>query len=87
MVAPYTNTNGRGPKQYGGNPTYGQWDGDRLIYARRGYKTLKVARLVCKAFHGPAPFERAVAMHKDENSRNNHPRNLVGVGIGYLIWG
>lgn len=63
--------------QYGGTPTVGQWDGHRYIYARRGHKTLKVARLVCEAFHGSPPFERAVCMHMDEDSRNNRPSNLA----------
>jgi hypothetical protein len=78
MIAPYLNEkNAIGPRQYGGEPTYGQWDGDRYIYARRGFKTFKVARLVCEAFHGPMPFEDAVCMHKDENARNNRPENLA----------
>jgi len=77
MVAPYLNQGGRGPKQYGGTPTYGQWDGVRFLYARRGQKTLKVARLVCEAFHGESPEGRRVCMHLDENSRNNRPGNLA----------
>lgn len=56
-------------------PGYGQWDGNRFIYTLRG-KSYKVARLVCEAFHGPAPFDRAVCMHLDEDSRNNQPCNL-----------
>jgi hypothetical protein len=74
MVSPY-----RSPvsgAQYGGIPTIGQWDGSRYVYPRRGGKTMKVARLVCEAFHGPAPFPGAVCMHRDENSRNNKPDNL-----------
>ena len=77
MVAPYLNEGSRGPKQYGGHPTYGQWDGARFIYGRRGQKTLKVARLVCEAFHGTAPDGMRVCMHIDEDSRNNKPENLA----------
>lgn len=66
---------GAGTRTYGGTPTLGQWDGTRFVWPSRG-KTRKVARLVCEAFHGPAPFPRAVCMHLDENSRNNRPENL-----------
>lgn len=77
MVTPRQSTPGkRGPKQYGGEPTLGQWDGSRYVYKRRGKKTLKVARLVCEAFHGAAPAARQVCMHVDENSRNNKSENL-----------
>lgn len=75
MIVPRINTQGLGPKQYGGTPTYGQWDGERYIYARKGYKTQKVARLVCEAFNGMPP-DGAVCMHLDEDSRNNKPENL-----------
>lgn len=65
-----------GERMYGGKPVNGQWDGKRFIYARRGYKTLKVHRLVCEAFNGP-PKNGQVCMHLDENSRNNIPSNLA----------
>lgn len=67
-----------GPKHYGGLPTPGVWNrrDRRYITVHKG-KTYKVARLVCEAFHGPAPFEGAVVMHLDENSRNNRPDNLA----------
>jgi uncharacterized protein (DUF2147 family) len=64
-----------GERQYGGKPTYGQWDGSRYIYPFRG-KTYKVARLVCEAFNGHPPFNEAVCMHADEDSRNNKADNL-----------
>jgi len=64
-----------GLRQYGGEPTSGQWDGARYIYVLKK-RTYKVARLVCEAFNGPPPFPRAVCMHLDENSRNNAPSNL-----------
>lgn len=75
MVAPYTAPlpNG-GTRQYGGQPTIGQWDGDRYIYVLKK-RTYKVARLVCEAFHGPCP-DGLNCLHGDENSRNNKPGNL-----------
>ena len=77
MVAPYCSLAGGSRHFYGGTPTRGQWDGERFIYARRGNKTLKVARLVCEAFHGTPPHEDSVCMHLDENARNNQPANLA----------
>jgi hypothetical protein len=76
MTIPYSAPlpNG-GQRQYGGSPTFGQWDGCRYIHLFRG-KTYKVHRLVCEAFNGPAPDEY-VCMHLDENSRNNQPGNLA----------
>jgi hypothetical protein len=76
MVAPFIGQmpNG-GPKHYGGRARKGQWDGARYIFVWKG-KTYKVARLVCEAFNGPIPFDRAVCMHLDENARNNVPSNL-----------
>lgn len=66
-----------GERRYGGAPTFGAWDEvtNRFVVMYRG-KTYRVGRLVCEAFHGPAPFPRAVAMHGDEDSRNNRPDNL-----------
>lgn len=64
-------------REYGGVPTVGQWDGTRYIYPRRGKRTLKVARLVCEAFHGAPQQSDSVCMHRDENSRNNRPENLA----------
>ena len=75
MVAPFLGDRLKGAKQYGGKPNLGQWDGARYIYVLRG-KTYKVARLVCEAFNGPAPEDKPVCMHLDENSRNNRPENL-----------
>lgn len=42
----------------------------------KDYGNLKVHQLVCEAFHGPKPFDRAVVLHDDENSLNNKPSNL-----------
>jgi len=39
-------------------------------------KNYKVHRLVCEAFHGLAPDEKMVVIHKDENALNNRPSNL-----------
>jgi hypothetical protein len=64
-----------GRRAYGGEPIVGQWDGNRYIISHKG-RSYKIHRLVCEAFHGPAPFSRAVVMHADENSRNNRPENL-----------
>jgi hypothetical protein len=76
MVAPYqAEMPGGGVRQYGGFARSGCWDGTRFIYVHKG-KTYKVARLVCEAFHGPAPDGKPVCMHLDEDSRNNTPPNL-----------
>lgn len=40
------------------------------------YGHMKIHRLVCEAFHGPPPFDRAVVIHIDENALNNRPENL-----------
>lgn len=73
MVAPYQGAT----RRYAGKPRWGEWDPvqKRFVIMFRG-KTYRVGRLVCEAFHGPAPFEGARALHIDENSRNNRPSNL-----------
>ena len=78
MVDPYQapTPRGEGTVVYGGKPTKGQWDGSRYIYARRGYKTMKVHRLVCEAFNGP-PKEKQVCMHLNEDATDNRPENLA----------
>jgi hypothetical protein len=40
------------------------------------FGNMKIHRLVCEAFHGQAPYERAVVIHIDENALNNKPENL-----------
>jgi len=40
------------------------------------YGNLKVHRLVCEAFHGPSPSEKAVVIHLDEDATNNKAENL-----------
>lgn len=46
------------------------------LYNRR-LGNMKVHRLVCEAFHGPAPSPRHVVIHIDENGLNNRPENLM----------
>jgi len=43
------------------------------IHRGRNYK---IHRLVCEAFHGPAPEDKPVVIHIDEDSTNNKPSNL-----------
>lgn len=64
-----------GTRTYGGCPTQGAWDGARYLYPYKG-TTYKVARLICEAFHGAVPFERAVVMHLNEDASDNRPVNL-----------
>lgn len=67
-----------GERAYGGEPYFGVWSetDNRFIVQFRG-RTYKIARLICEAFHGPAPVDKPVCMHLDENSRNNRPDNLA----------
>lgn len=49
-----------------------------VILCREGItRTFKVHRLVCEAFHGPAPFPNAQVRHLDGNVTNNVPRNVI----------
>lgn len=78
MKAPYLAPlpNG-GVRNYGGEPTRGVWvAGERRYIINIDGHSRKVARLVCEAFHGPAPDGYPVCMHLDEDSRNNRPENL-----------
>lgn len=67
-----------GVRVYGGKSWTGVWDKveQRYIMMFRG-KTYRVARLVCEAFHDPAPSENLDTMHLDEDSRNNRSDNLA----------
>jgi len=69
--------NGHGVRHYHGKPYHGVWHADerRFAFVHKG-KNYKVHRLVCEAWNGPPPFEGAVVMHLDEDSRNNRPENL-----------
>jgi hypothetical protein len=40
------------------------------------FGNLKVHRLVCEAFHGPAPEGKPIVIHSDEDATNNRPENL-----------
>lgn len=79
MHAPYSAPMPRGGiRHYGGQPHFGVWnkqDG-RFIIMIKG-KPHKVARLVCEAFHGPAPDDKPICMHLDENAANNRADNLA----------
>ena len=39
-------------------------------------KNYKIHRLVCEAFHGPAPKWKNVVIHLNENGLDNRPENL-----------
>lgn len=39
-------------------------------------RTYRIHRLVCEAFHGPAPFNNAIVLHIDEDGLNNRADNL-----------
>ena len=41
-----------------------------------GIGNVKVHRMVCEAFHGPAPAGKPYVLHIDENAHNNRPENL-----------
>lgn len=40
------------------------------------HKTVSSHRIVCSAFHGAPPYEKAQVNHKDGNKKNNKPDNL-----------
>ena len=67
-----------GFKAYVGKPTYGVLRRDQMRY---GYyykgKNYKVHRLVCEAFNGPPPFDKAIVMHLNDDATNNRPENLA----------
>ena len=71
-----------GIREYKTRPVYGgkrkSKKGAKHTYMGTIYrgKNMKVHRLVCAAFHGPAPFENAVVIHIDEDGTNNKPENL-----------
>ena len=72
-----------GERHYISKPTHGckaatsGLAGFRMIYRYRGLKrTFKIHRLVCEAFHGPAPEGQNIVMHIDDDPTNNTPENL-----------
>lgn len=77
MRLPYVAPMPRGGRRvYGGEPHQGQWDGERFVMHYRG-RTYKIHRLVCEAFHGPAPFFGALVMHSNEDASVNKASNLA----------
>lgn len=69
-----------GLRTYGGKAWFGMWQQMSPQYGRfkiafKG-KNYKVSRMVCEAFHGPAPEGKRYVLHDDEDSRNNTPENV-----------
>ena len=66
-----------GTRTYGGKAHYGVAVNKpkRMLFFFRG-KNYKVHRIVCEAFHGPAPFKGAVVLHINEDGHDNRPENL-----------
>src|SRR5690348_3980218 len=78
MVAPFLAEMPHGGKRhYGGQPSFGVWSKEdaRFLLIHNGH-SYKVARLVCEAFHGPAPQDEPCCLHCDENSANNRADNV-----------
>ncbi|NQX73911.1 MAG: HNH endonuclease [Epibacterium sp.] len=44
-----------------------------ILYRGKNYK---MHRLICSAFHGPAPSPKSVVIHINENALDNRPENL-----------
>lgn len=72
-----------GKRVYKTRPTYGSktksHSGARHLYMgkqTRHFGNLKIHRLVCEAFHGPAPKDKPIVLHLDEDATNNRPENL-----------
>lgn len=67
-----------GYRTYGGFAWKGCWDKktQRYVTQIKG-KTYRIAKMVCEAFHGPAPSEDACVLHKNEDSRDNTETNLI----------
>lgn len=75
---------GGGKRTYKTAPTFGSEEktstgrnesGRRMIIRRLG-KTYKVHRLVCEAFHGPAPTTKHIVLHLNEEPTDNRAENL-----------
>lgn len=72
-----------GFRAYAPKPTYGTvtkaGKTARHTYmsiSNRFFGNMKVHRLVCEAFHGPAPQGKEYVLHLDEDAHNNRPENL-----------
>jgi hypothetical protein len=44
--------------------------------SNRFFGNIKVHRMVCEAFHGPAPIDRPIVIHLNENGTDNRAENL-----------
>jgi len=44
-----------------------------IVYKGKNYK---MHRIICKAFHGPAPDGKPIVIHINENALDNRPENL-----------
>jgi hypothetical protein len=77
MSIPRRQEQHRGTRLYGGQPQFGSWSRKNArFYLTYLGRTYTVARLICEAFHGPPPFDDAMALHLDENAANNRAANL-----------
>jgi hypothetical protein len=72
-----------GVREYKPKPVYGTRTkaskNARHVYmgiSSKYFGNMKVHRLVCEAFHGPAPEGMSVVIHIDEDATNNKPENL-----------
>lgn len=72
-----------GVRMYEPKPTYGvktksskKARHEYMAYVTRLHGNMKVHRLVCEAFHGCPPFQKAVVLHLDEDATNNSQENL-----------
>jgi HNH endonuclease len=72
-----------GWREYNPKPTFGfrtkASKNARHVYMgmyNKFFGNMKIHRLVCEAFHGPAPIGKPVVLHLDENAENNRPENL-----------
>jgi hypothetical protein len=70
-------------RDYFPKPTFGYErtakKGAKHVYRGTYYKgigNVKIHRAVCEAFHGPAPFPKAVVIHINEDAYDNRPSNL-----------
>jgi hypothetical protein len=77
--APYLEASDEGlVRLRGGKPRRGVWDRKdkkfRIVVKKAG--AFLIHRLVCEAFHGPAPEGKPYALHRDEDGANNRPENL-----------
>jgi hypothetical protein len=58
-------------------PTFGSIDSNGRHKLAIGKQNIRVAPLVCEAFHGPKPAPGLQCMHLDEDRTHNAPGNLA----------